>query len=113
MTIISPTIETLFNGVDRETASRLSATLLPHAILAFESDATQQGWAEAAYDGKRAFLRCMQDQALPTVVQDMFVQRSGVTWDVRDIDAGHSPYISHSKEVSEALISFAGNFKGS
>ena len=111
MTTISPAIETLFHDVDHETAARLAATLLPHAALAFESPAPSQAWAETAYDKKRAFLRCMQDRALPTAVQDMFIQRSGVTWDVKDVDAGHEAHISRSKEVCEAVIGFAGSFQ--
>lgn len=111
MTTVSPAIETLFNDVDQDTAARLSAILLPHAALAFESPAPSQAWTETAYDGKRAFLRCTQDHALPTVVQDMFVQRSGVTWEVKDVDSGHEPYISHLREVCEAVIGYVGSFQ--
>ncbi|KAL8900436.1 MAG: hypothetical protein Q9192_001068 [Flavoplaca navasiana] len=111
MTIISPAIETLFHDVDHETAARLAATLLPHAALAFESPAPPQAWAETAYDGKRAFLRCMEDHALPTAVQDMFIQRSGVMWDVKDVDSGHEAHVGHLKEVCEAVIGFAGSFQ--
>ncbi|CAO1605810.1 MAG: hypothetical protein LQ349_006656 [Xanthoria aureola] len=111
MTIVSPAIETLFNDVDQETAARLSTLLLPHAILAFESPAPSQAWGEAAYEGRRAFLRCLQDQALPTFVQDMFVQRSGVAWDVKDVDAGHDSFISHLNEVCEAVVGYAGSFQ--
>ncbi|KAI4287714.1 MAG: hypothetical protein L6R35_003026 [Caloplaca aegaea] len=110
MTIISPAIETLFNDVDRDTASRLVALLLPHALLAFESPAPKQAWTEPAYQGKRAFLRCTQDQALPLAVQDMFVQRSGLDWIVNDVDAGHESYISRPSEVCEAVVGFAASF---
>lgn len=113
MTICSPAIETLFNDVDKETASRLSASLVPHAILAFESPAPKQAWAEPAYEGKRAFLRYSQDHALPVAVQDMFVQRSGLTWHVKDVDAGHEAHISQLTEICEAVIGFAVTFEGS
>ncbi|KAL8990204.1 MAG: hypothetical protein Q9177_001079 [Variospora cf. flavescens] len=113
MVIISPAIETLFNDVDRDTASRLVALLLPHANLAFESPAPKQAWTEPAYQGKRAFLRCTQDQALPSAVQDMFVQRSGLDLIVKDVDAGHEPHISRPSEVCEAVIGFAASFQGS
>ncbi|KAL8782578.1 MAG: hypothetical protein Q9213_005256 [Squamulea squamosa] len=113
MATISPAAETLFNDVDKNTAARLSAELLPHAMLAFDSPAPPAAWAGPTYDGRRAFLRCLQDQALPTFIQDMFVQKSGVDWDVKDIDAGHCAYISRLEEVSEAMIGFAEKFDAS
>ncbi|KAL9012996.1 MAG: hypothetical protein Q9173_002279 [Seirophora scorigena] len=112
LTVISTPIETLFNDVDHDTASRLSASLLPHAILAFESPAPKQAWAEPAYEGKRAFLRCTRDTALPVAVQDMFVQRSGLEWDVKDVDAGHEAHISRLADVCEATVGFATTFEG-
>lgn len=113
MSITSPAIETLFNDVDKDTASRLSASLVPHAILAFESPAPRPALVEPAYEEERAFLRCTRDQALPIVVQDMFVQRNGVNWDIRNLDAGHSPYINQSKEFFQAIIGLAASFEGS
>lgn len=111
MSILSPAIETLFNDVDQETAAHLSAFLLPHATLAFESPAPSQAWGETAYDGRRAFLRCMQDHALPTFVQDMFLQRSGVTWDVKDVESGHEAHVSRLEEVCEAVIGYVTAFQ--
>lgn len=106
MTIISPAIETLFHDVDKDTASRLSASLVPHAILAFESPAPRPAWAQTAYDGKRLFLKCIQDRALPSAVQDMFVQRSGVAWIVKDVNAGHELHISQMEEVCKVIVDF-------
>ncbi|KAL8849390.1 MAG: hypothetical protein Q9221_005628 [Calogaya cf. arnoldii] len=111
LSICSPAIETLFHDIDPETATHLSNSLIPHAILAFESAAPTQAWAEEEYDGKRGFLRLTHDRALPTVVQDMFVQRSGVTWDIKDVDAGHDAHISRLQEVCEAVIGLAGSFQ--
>ncbi len=108
--MISPAVETLYNDVDPDTANDLAASLLPHATLAFESPAPPPAWAEPAFEGKIAFLRCTQDQALPTFLQDLFVQRSGVKWIVKDIDAGHSPWASKPKETSAMVIDFAKEF---
>ncbi|KAL8775133.1 MAG: hypothetical protein Q9209_000612 [Squamulea sp. 1 TL-2023] len=113
MATASPAVETFFNDIDKDTAARLAATLVPHAMLAFDSQASPPAWAEPAYEGRRAFVRCLQDQALPTFIQDMFVQKSGVGWHVKDIDAGHSAYVSRLKEVSEAITGFAEKFEAS
>lgn len=72
-------------------------------MYAFESPAPSAVWTEPEFVGKLAFLRCKQDQAIPLFLQDMFVQRSGVEWMVKDIEAGHSPWASQPKEVMKSL----------
>ena len=85
--------------------------LLPHAMLAFESPAPPAAWAEPAYARKLAFLRCTQDAALPTFLQDLFVQRSGVEWTVKDIEASHSAYGSKPEEVVKLVEELARTFE--
>ena len=53
--IASPAIETFYNDVPPQTAETFAASLLPHAILAFESAAPTPAWAEPASEGKLAF----------------------------------------------------------
>ena len=106
----SPAIESLFNDVDPDLADRLSTTLVPHAALAFESPAPPSVWTDPGFEGKLAFVRCLKDQALPTFVQDLFIQKSGLEWQVKGIDAGHSPYLSQPDELIEDLIGFAKAF---
>ena len=47
-------------------------------MKAFSSPAPPQAWAEAAFEGRLAFLRCTEDRALPIAKQDMFIEKSGV-----------------------------------
>ncbi|KAL8980454.1 MAG: hypothetical protein Q9205_004467 [Flavoplaca limonia] len=112
MCIASPAIETFFHDVDEHTASRLASALVPQAMLALESSAPPQAWAETAYEGKRAYLKCLLDRALPPFIQDKFTNDSGVTWDVRDVDAGHEPYLSQLEKVYEMIIGFVEAFQG-
>ena len=79
-------------------------------MLAFVSPTPAPAWAEPAFEGKLAFLRCMQDQALPTFLQDTFVERSGVKWTVKDIDAGHSPWASKPREAVDMIVEFVDEF---
>lgn len=101
-------IKTLFNDVASPLADSLASSLLPHALRAFESDAPPAAWAEPAFAGKIAFMKCTLDQALPPFVQDMFVQRSGASWIVRDVEAGHSPFASRPEEVVGVLKDLVG-----
>ena len=73
-------------------------------MLALESPTSTPAWADSAFEKRRLFIRSMQDQALPAFVQDMIVQRSGVQWVVKDVDAGHSAWASQTEKVA-ALIS--------
>lgn len=57
--------------------------LLPHALKALESPAPLPAWVESAFKGRLAYLKCMQDRALPPVVQDVFVKQSGTEWKSR------------------------------
>lgn len=102
----------LFNDVlvPAALASSLEASLLPHAIRAFESPAPPPAWAQPDFAGKLAFLRCSLDQALPPFLQDMFVEKSGVEWAVKELECGHSPWASRPVEVVKALEGFLKGF---
>ena len=54
----------------------------------------------------------MQDKGLPPQVQDMFMERSGTQWIVKDIEASHSAYASQTQKVTEILLEWAGVFEG-
>lgn len=99
--------EVLFSDVDPAKASELSKALLPHAMLAFESPSPPPAWADPASKGKIAFVRCAKDQALPLFVQDGFIERSGVEWIVRDLDASHSPFASQPQNIVKIVTELA------
>ena len=108
--IVSQAIETFFHDVDPETAESLAASLTPQATLVFESPTPAPAWAEPAYQGKLAYLRCTQDRPSPLMLQDLFWQRSGVDWIVRNIESGHSPFASKPGEVVEFISELVEKF---
>ena len=71
----------------------------------------RRAWVEPEYSGRIAFLRCTQDAALPTFVQDLFVDQSEVKWIVKDCEASHSPFASKPVEVVEAVNEFVHAFE--
>ena len=77
---------------------------------AFDSPAPPMAWADPEFIGKIAFIRCMKDQALPPFLQDMFMEKSGVEWKVKDIEASHSAYASKPGEVANILGELAHQF---
>ncbi len=108
---VYPAQDVLFNDVPSPLSTRLSSSLQPHALLAFESPAPAQAWTEPDFAGKLAFLRCTLDQALPPFLQDMFVEKSGVKWAVKDLECSHSPWASQSAEVVQAVEGFLKDFE--
>ena len=81
----------------------MEKALLPHAFTAFSSPVSRSAWAETALSGRRAYIKCTQDLALPPSLQDMFVDRSGVQWLVKDLDASHSAFVSKPEELAKLV----------
>lgn len=71
------------------------------------------GWKHKAYDGRRAYIRTLRDNALTVKYQDELIARSGVEWLVKSVDASHSSFLSRTDEVvglvTELAVEFAKN----
>lgn len=52
----------------------------------------------------------MIGQALPPFLQDMFIEKSGVQWAVKEVEAGHSAWASRPKEIVHELQSLLLKF---
>ncbi|KAL8952539.1 MAG: hypothetical protein Q9222_001569 [Ikaeria aurantiellina] len=103
--------EVLYGDVDDATAERLDHLLGPHATLTFESPAPVSAWKLPEFQGKLLFLRCMLDRAMPPGLQDKLIERSGISWLVRDIHASHCAFASQSNKVVELLSDFLRRLK--
>jgi hypothetical protein len=69
------------------------------------------GWTVPPESGYAAFkhipstyMKCLQDEALPVIVQELFIQQEGALFDVVQLDAGHSPFLSMPKETAEIVV---------
>lgn len=61
-----------------------------------KSPSPATAWADSAFDGRRVYLRCHRDKAIPLIAQQSMLEESGVAWRELDLeDAGHSPFLSH------------------
>jgi len=69
-------------------------------------------WADKAFDGRRAYVHCTQDQAIPAVAQTMMVEGSGVEWVVRTMESAHSPFLSDPEQLAGLVRDFVGIFRG-
>jgi hypothetical protein len=78
--------------------------MIPHALAAFETPATAPAWAEKEFDGRRVYIRTLDDQCNPLFLQDMWLKKSEVSWEIIDLKTSHCPFISVPEEVVEKTI---------
>lgn len=84
--------------------------MAPHAYAAFETKSTPPAWEDKGFDGRRAYVRTLDDCCNPSFVQDMWRERTGVHWDVAELKAGHMPFISQPKELAVEIGKFVDGF---
>jgi pimeloyl-ACP methyl ester carboxylesterase len=62
----------------------------------------------AAFDGvAKAYIRTTKDNAVSTPLQDMMIERAGVT-QVISLETGHAPFITAPEATADAIISAMG-----
>lgn len=79
--------------------------MIPHALAAFETPAPAPAWAEAAFEGCRLYIRTLDDQCNPLFLQDMWLKKSGVSWETADLKTSHCPFISRPEELVATTLS--------
>ncbi|KAL7950076.1 hypothetical protein V8C42DRAFT_309416 [Trichoderma barbatum] len=103
-------IATFYQDVPAELAKSVIASLKSQSALSVQSRPATIGWLDKIYNGRRAYIRCLQDAALPLAVQDGFLAQSGVEWVTRDIDSSHSPYLSMPDELTRVVADIVDEF---
>ncbi|KAL8705653.1 MAG: hypothetical protein Q9201_001251 [Fulgogasparrea decipioides] len=96
----------LYNDLDDTESDNLIRLLRPTSMYAFDTSAPPPAWAEPEYAGSLLFIRCTQDKAIPLPLQGTFVERSGVQWTVKDIEASHFAFASKPEELVKMLRDF-------
>lgn len=61
----------------------------------FETPVGKPAWAnDSIYHGRREYIQCTLDNALPYEAQQDMLVYSGVEWDVKILEVGHCPFVS-------------------
>ncbi|PYI11225.1 alpha/beta-hydrolase [Aspergillus sclerotiicarbonarius CBS 121057] len=110
LAVIEPAMEILYNDCDRTMEPELDKMMQPHALRAFETPATAPAWAESAFDGRRAYVRTLDDCCNPSSLQDMWLEKSKVEWEVVDFKTGHMPFLSQPEALAEQITKFIEGF---
>ncbi|KAF7561473.1 hypothetical protein G7046_g2660 [Stylonectria norvegica] len=76
--------------------------LKQQALAAFISPSPPPAWTDEVFNGRRAYVKCHEDHAIPYIAQDMMVSLSGLDWQVLSLeDAGHSPFLTRVDTVGK------------
>jgi pimeloyl-ACP methyl ester carboxylesterase len=100
----------MYGDVPEYLAADAASALLPLSLHVFTNPSPAPAWADAAYSGRRAYIRCSQDICLPTFVQDIMVEASGVDWIKKTFDTSHSPFLSCPTELADYVLALAVAF---
>lgn len=103
-------MDILYNDCDRALTADLESKMQPHATIAFETPATAPAWADKGFDGRRGYVRCLDDCCNPPFVQDMLIEKSKVKWDVVDFKTGHMPFESQPEALAGQIVKFTRGF---
>ena len=102
---------TLYNDVaDANLAPKLEAAMIPHALAAFETPASAPAWAESAFNERRAYIRTTDDQCNPFSLQELWIAKSGVTWQIEDLKSSHCPFVSQPEETARVVLGVIGGW---
>ncbi|KAI1092953.1 Alpha/Beta hydrolase protein [Rostrohypoxylon terebratum] len=110
LALIEPAMDILYNDCDRALAPELEKYMEPHALLAFDTKASAPGWADSGFDGRRAYVRTLADCCNPTFLQDSWIEKSKVKWDIVDFNTGHMPFVSQPQALAAQIVKFVDSF---
>ncbi|MCJ1437685.1 hypothetical protein MMC27_007072 [Xylographa pallens] len=96
-----------YGDVAPPVAEHAISQLMPQSENVLSTPTGTQAWAEACYDGRRAYAHTLLDQCIPSVAQSGMLAASAVAWDVHSFDTSHSPFLSQPAQLSQTLISLA------
>jgi hypothetical protein len=54
--------------------------------------------------------RTLADACNPSFLQDMWIEKTGVTWEVIDFNTSHGPFISKPQTVAEKVAEVSNRF---
>ncbi|KAK8087235.1 alpha/beta-hydrolase [Apiospora phragmitis] len=109
--LIEPHMDILYNDCDASQAAALGQAMAPHANLAFETKPSAPGWADAGFDaGRRVYVRTRDDCCNPASLQDVWLAKSQVRWEVVDFQSGHMPFVSRPEALAAQIVTSVRGF---
>lgn len=76
----------------------------PQSKVALSSPSPVPAWAEEYYNGRRTYFLARKDNAVQPVFQEKMLEKSGVEWNVRELETGHSPFLSRTQQLVDGVL---------
>ncbi|KAK2865367.1 hypothetical protein FQN49_003643 [Arthroderma sp. PD_2] len=104
LTVENPT-DVFYHDVPSDLATKAVSELKQQAKAAFTSPSSSPAWQEEFYNGgRRGYIRTTQDHCVPAAIQSMMLDKSGVDWNIKEMESSHSPYLSRPQELTETIV---------
>ncbi|KAL8820634.1 MAG: hypothetical protein Q9223_001178 [Gallowayella weberi] len=84
---------------------------ISQSLTSFRSPCPAATWYTEAFKGRCAYIRTVNDRAVPYEVQNMMLQGSGQEWITRDIETGHSAQLAAPESLSSIIIEIASQLE--
>jgi hypothetical protein len=97
--------------VPAELAGVIAVSAMAQGMTSFTSPVPRASWDSDDYKGRVAFIRTIDDAAIPLAVQQMMLDGTGVKCITKDIESGHSPQISHPEQLAKILMDLTMSFE--
>lgn len=78
-----------------------------HGLTAFKSQCPVATWDAEAFKDRRAYIRALNDRALPYEVQNMMLHNIGQDWITKDIETGHNTQFAAPENFSSIIVELA------
>ena len=100
-----------YHDVNPSLANEAVSSLRAQSLATMMTPVDSVDYGNKVWNGRRAYIRCDQDRTVLPKFQDMFMQFSGATWNVKNIDSGHSPFLSKPQELAGIVDSIIEGFE--
>jgi hypothetical protein len=95
----------------RQLAEAVAVSAMAQGMTSFTSPVPRASWDHVDFKDRLAYIRTVNDAAIPVAVQQMMIDGSGVQWYEPDIEGAHSAQLSRPKELAELLVDLAVIFE--
>ncbi|KAI1157676.1 Alpha/Beta hydrolase protein [Nemania serpens] len=109
LAVIEPAMDILYN--DCQPDPELDNSMTPHALQAFETKASAPAWQDQGFDGCRVYIRTVNDCCNPAALQDAWIEKSGVNWNVVNFETGHMPFVSQPEALAAQVVKLVDEVK--
>ena len=83
-----------------------------HGLSALTSPSPATNWAIEAFQGRCAYIRTLNDRAIPYEVQNMMPKEAtGQAWIIEDIETGHNPQLAAPERLCGIILDLAKQFQ--